>query len=389
MRRVGWLVGAIAVLGLGMTACGDDSSSSTPTTAAAGSTAPTTALPATSEPSTSTTAPAETETLFYAKEGRIFAVVPGESPVAVTEGPRDDQPAPSPDGDHLAFIRLEKDGDTAGELWIANADGSDARLLVPIGISQDPASSEGEPAAAFRPTWSPDSSSIAFMTTIGLDGGDLELVDFETEDLGTPEPPVWVSSYSWARDSNSIVYVSGTNDVSPVDIGVLDVESLETSPLVEATAAYGGVSVAPTGSEVIFVNSDLPLPTEGDGGFALSKPGLYSVALTGGEPTTVAPDPDPDDYRWGVRDNAKCLWYARQFAEGTGELLLHRLCTGDPEPATPVTNLAIFPALPAVSSSNAIAYLVEGDEQSLFVLTAPDADPIHIDDGVTAFAWVG
>jgi hypothetical protein len=77
MRRVGWLVGAIAVLGLGMTACGDDSSSSTPTTAAAGSTAPTTALPATSEPSTSTTAPAETETLFYAKEGRIFAVVPG------------------------------------------------------------------------------------------------------------------------------------------------------------------------------------------------------------------------------------------------------------------------------------------------------------------------
>src|SRR4029450_7578434 len=126
MRRVGWLVGAIAVLGLGMTAWGDDSRSGTPTTAAAGSTAPTTALPATSEPSTSTTAPAETETLFYPKEGRIFAALPGGRPVARTEGPRDAQPAPPPDGDHLAFNRLEKDGDTAGELWIANADGSDA-----------------------------------------------------------------------------------------------------------------------------------------------------------------------------------------------------------------------------------------------------------------------
>lgn len=388
MRRVGWLVGAIAVLGLGLSACGDDAGSTTPTTAGDASTTPTTELAVTTEPSTSTTAPAPTDTLYFAKEGRVFTVVPGESPTAVTDGPRDDQPAPSPNGEQIAFVRLDDSSDTAGELWTAKADGSNAQLLVPIGISQDPASSEGEPAAVFRPTWSPDSSRIAFMTTIGLDGGDLELVDLETGDLATPNPPLWVSSYAWAPDGKSIVYVTGTNDVSPVDIGVLDVESLETHSLVEATAAYGGVSMAPTGDEVTFVNSSLPLPPEGDGGFALSKPGIYEVPLSGGEPTTVAPDPDPDDYRWAARDGEKCLWYARQFAEGTGELLLHRLCTGDPEPATPVTNLAIFPALPAVSSSNAIAYLVEGDEQSLFVLTAPDEEPVHIDDGVTAFAWV-
>ena len=65
------------------------------------------------------------------------------------------------------------------------------------------------------------------MTTIGLDGGDLELVDLETGDLATPNPPLWVSSYAWAPDGKSIVYVTGTNDVSPVDIGVLDVESLD------------------------------------------------------------------------------------------------------------------------------------------------------------------
>ena len=389
MRRVGWLVGAIAVFGFGMAACGDDSGSSTATTAA-----PTTAgAPVTtsgSGPTTAspdTTAPAVQESLYYAAEGRIFRVVPGEAPEALTDGPLNDQPAPSPDGGHLAFIRLEKEGDTAGELWIANADGSDAHLLVPVGVSLDPAASDGEPAAAFRPSWSPDSSTIAYMPTIGLDGGDLQLVDPDTETVSSPDPTVWVSSYAWAHDSASIVFVSGTNDVSPVDIGVLDIESLDTSTLVEATAAYGGVAVSPTGSEVIFVNSDLPLPPEGDGGFALSKPGLYSVGLEGGEPTTVAPDPDPDDYRWGVRDSAKCLWYARQFAEGTGEVLLHRLCTGDPEPATPVTDLALFPALPAVSASNAIAYLVEGDDQSLFVLTAPDAEPLQIDEGVTAFAW--
>ena len=89
-----------------------------------------------------------------------------------------------------------------------------------------------------------------------------------------------------------------------------------------------------------------------------------------------------------MRDSAGCLWYARQFAEGTGQVLLHRLCAGDAEPASPVTDLTLFPAVPAVAGSNAIAYMVEGDEHSLFVLEKPDGDPIHIDDGVTAFGWV-
>ena len=387
MRRVGWRWGQSRRAGLGVTACDDDAGSTTPTTAGDTSTTPTTERAATTEPSTSTTAPAPTRHPLLRKGGpRLHGLArwkpPQPSPTALATT----SPLLSERGAVRQFASTTRA--TRGRRT-ANADGSDAQLLVPIGISQDPASSEGEPAAVFRPTWSPDSSRIAFMTTIGLDGGDLELVDLETGDLATPNPPLWVSSYAWAPDGKSIVYVTGTNDVSPVDIGVLDVESLETHSLVEATAAYGGVSTAPTGNVVTFVNSSLPLPPEGDGGFALSKPGMYcQVPLTGGTPTTVAPDPDPDDYRWAARDGEKCLWYARQFAEGTGELLLHRLCIGDPEPATPVTNLAIFPALPTVSSSNAIAYLVEGDEQSLFVLTAPDEEPVHIDDGVTAFAWV-
>ncbi len=381
MRRTVSVMATLVVLGLGAAACaGDDSGKSAPTTAAATTATATTAADTTAPP-------ARREQLYFAKAGRIFVVTPGDEPTAVTDGPLDDQPAPSPDGTHLAFIRLAKAGDTAGELWIAGADGSDAHLLVPVGVSQDPASSEGEPAAAFRPTWSPDSSTIAFMTTIGLDGGDLQLVD-PTGDVRIPAPTVWVSSYSWARDSASLVFVTGTNDVSPVDISVLDLVSLEPHVIVEGTAAYGGVTVSPTGDEAIFVNSNLPLPPEGEGGFAFSKPGLYSVDESGGAPVTVAPDPGPDDYRWGVRDSVGCLVYARQFGEGTGQVLLHRLCTGDPEPASPVTNLALFPAVPAVAGSNAIAYLVEGDEQSLFVLATPDGDPIHIDDGVTAFAWV-
>ena len=119
------------------------------------------------------------------------------------------------------------------------------------------------------------------MTTIGLDGGDLQSSSTSRPATSRPpDPQLWVSSYAWAPDGKSIVYVTGTNDVSPVDIGVLDVESLETQTLVEATAAYGGVSTAPTGNVVTFVNSSLPLPPEGDGGFALSKPGIYEVTLT-------------------------------------------------------------------------------------------------------------
>jgi TolB protein len=381
------LVGTLAVL-FGAVACSSDDSNTGVATTAAGTTA-TTSGTATTAPPDTTAPPAVKERLYYAKGGALFAAEPGGETVGISPGPTDDQPAPSPDGMKLAFVRLAAIGDTAGELWIADLEARfDPHLLMPVGVSEDPASSGREPAAVFRPMFSPDSSAVAFMTTIGLDGGDLMVVDAETGVVTKPDPPLWVSSYSWSRDSKSIVYVSGTNDVSPVDIGVLDLDTLSAQRVVDATSAYGGVTVSPTGDEAIFVNSNLPLPLEGDGRFALAKPGLYSLTLSGGEPTTVAPDPDPDDYRWGVRDSAGCLWYARQFAEGTGQVLLHRLCAGDPEPASPVTNLALFPAVPAVAGSNAIAYLVEGDEQSLFVLDTPDGDPIHIDDGVTAFAWV-
>ncbi len=134
------------------------------------------------------------------------------------------------------------------------------------------------------------------------------------------------------------------------------------------------------------MNSQLPLPPEDASTFELFTPGIYEMPFDGGDPETVAPDPDPDDYRWAVRDTAGCLVYARQFNEGIGEVLLHRLCAGDPEPATPVTNLALFPAVPAVAESTAIAYLVEGEEQALFVITEPGTDPLQIDEGVTAFA---
>ena len=225
------------------------------------------------------------------------------------------------------------------------------------------------------------------MRTIGLDGGDLYIADPESGAVITPDPPLWVSSFSWGTDSESLAFVSGTNDVSPVDIGVLDLGTLEASPLVEGTAAYGGVAVTPDGDEVVFVNSQLPLPPEDASTFELFTPGIYEVPFDGGDPETVAPDPDPDDYRWAVRDTAGCLVYARQFNEGIGEVLLHRLCAGDPEPATPVTNLALFPAVPAVAESTAIAYLVEGEEQALFVIAEPGTDPLPIDEGVTAFAW--
>jgi hypothetical protein len=367
------------------TACSDDSDSSAPTTAAPTTELATTAVPDTT--TTTTTVPETQEALYYAAEGRLFRVVPGDEPEPLTDGPLDDQAAPSPDGEHVAFIRLEREGDLAGELWIASADGSDARLLVPIGASEDPASSDGEPAAAFRPAWSPDSSKIAFMRTIGLDGGDLYIADPESGAVSTPDPPLWVSSFSWGADSESLAFVSGANDVSPLDIGVLDLGTLEASPLVEGTAAYGGVAVTPDGDEIVFVNSQLPLPPEDASTFELFTPGIYEVPFDGGDPETVAPDPDPDDYRWAVRDTAGCLVYARQFNEGIGEVLLHRLCAGDPEPATPVTNLALFPAVPAVAESTAIAYLVEGEEQALFVIAEPGTDPLPIDEGVTAFAW--
>jgi AraC family transcriptional regulator, transcriptional activator FtrA len=97
----------------------------------------------------------------------------------------DIQPAWSPDGRTIAFQRTT--ASIAGDLWLMNADGSNERALLPLGLS----------GSQLSPQWSPDGRMVAFTSnhesaatyqifTVWADGTKLARRTFDTTDKATP-----------------------------------------------------------------------------------------------------------------------------------------------------------------------------------------------------------
>ena len=100
-------------------------------------------------------------------DARLFTMRPngnGQTPLKLGSGIFDD-PAFSPDGEHLAFTRRDNEN-AAKQLFVANADGSDMQQ---VGTFDTDVSD---------PTWSPDSKLIAL--TRGDNGSMIVIVDAAT-----------------------------------------------------------------------------------------------------------------------------------------------------------------------------------------------------------------
>src|SRR5690606_40056821 len=79
----------------------------------------------------------------------------------LTHGWRDSEPAWSPDGRWIAFVRVEREENPSGpprtgkpQLWILPAHGGEPRRLTdhPLGVS--------------APVWSPDSTRLAYLARV-------------------------------------------------------------------------------------------------------------------------------------------------------------------------------------------------------------------------------
>jgi TolB protein len=92
-------------------------------------------------------------------------------------------PAISPDGQSIAFV---SDRDGKDEIYIMNADGSNARRLT------------DDPASEWQPSWSPDGNQIVFTSGSTSGGFNIFIIGSEgtnlhqlTDDPGWEFEPAW------------------------------------------------------------------------------------------------------------------------------------------------------------------------------------------------------
>jgi Tol biopolymer transport system component len=171
----------------------------------------------------------------------------------------EDHPAISPDNRRIAFASNRT---AANEIWVAAADGSDARQLTfyngPIVIS---------------PRWSPDGRRIVFSSQVA---GNRDIYVIHA-DGSRPTRLTWEASQddnpSWSRDGRWIYFRSDRDGIAriwkmPPDGGAA----------VRITSGPGSQGIeSPDGKALYFVRS-------------MDVPGLWSVPTAGGKETFVLPD---------------------------------------------------------------------------------------------------
>ena len=341
--------------------------------------------------------------LFYAKDGALYVSDPAGTPGRkLTDGPADTQPAPSPDGSRLAFVRKASRNDGGGQLWVVDLSTDsapasaprrlvDPAALVPTFGGEDPATNTLD-----SPRWSPTGDRIAFLKT-GGNGGFLLTAAVATGAVQAPARPLYADrEYSWARDGKHIAWAGGRMDVSPVEVGVFDVGGA-SQPLATGTNA-SSVDYADDGRAVLFANGDATGSLFSAIPFTLRGGGIYSV-----EPPAA---PRPVFTGTGSYDDVAALWRgAIGFTQWSADQRTKSIQVVNPggSPRTIADSRSDAPG--PVWVGDTVAYIGTADERPLMIAADRNSadnsqnnpseqkdqkvEAQQIDVGVDAFAWGG
>lgn len=188
---------------------------------------------------------------------------------------------PEPVTRHLVYQKLI--GETG--IWIAEVDGSNARLLVPGGA---------------EPAISPDGKSVAYIAGCGQ-SGQCKRTDVVSTSDGKPR---LLSSHvivgiSWSSDSERVVAIDpGKHEVPDSTLLSIDVASGK-----EVTLAQGdiyGASFSPDGKQIVFAVAQEP----SDEGFVAERIDLFVTGREGGEAKQITDDGQSGWPIWGPKSIA-------------------------------------------------------------------------------------
>jgi TolB protein len=282
----------------------------------------------------------------------------------------DDNPAWSPSGDRIAFVRqlsgFDRDEENVFSLYVVNADGTGLRQLTPPG-----------PDYLSRPVWSPDGREIAF-DGISLANGSvgISVVDalsgtvrnlssaarWEDSPAWSPDgrllaftsrprqgvSEIWVmtpagnerrrlvvgkglTAPTWSPDGRSITFGSGRADfTSWFEIHAMDVDGTNRRTIASKVAYNGSHAWSPNGRDLVY-----------SGGAVGGRYEIYKIRASGGGKRRLTRNTfletglgwSPDG-RWVVfssrrEDNTDVYLVA---ADGSGERRLTKVGASDSSP---------------------------------------------------------
>lgn len=344
--------------------------------------------------------------LFYAKDGALYVSDPAGTPGRkITDGPADTEPAPSPDGSRLAFVRKASRDAGGGELWVLDlaADGAPAsaprRLVDPAALTPTFGGDDPAKSTVDSPRWSPTGDRIAFLKTAG-GGGFLQTAAADSGAVQAPARSLFADrEYAWAPDGKHIAWAGGRSDVSPVDVNVFTVGGA-SRPVATGTNT-ASVGYAEDARSVLFANGDATGSLFSAIPFTLRGGGIYSAEAPAA--------PRPLFTGTGAYDDVAALWRgAIGFTQWSADQRTKTIQVVTPggSPHTIADTRSDAPGPEWVGDT--VAYIGTSDDRPLLISTDPGtarhanadgnaktADTAaenaegarQIDVGVDAFAW--
>lgn len=342
--------------------------------------------------------------LFYAKGGSLYVSDPAGTPGRkLTDGPGDFQPAPSPDGRRLAFVRKVPESgpptpctNNGGELWVLDLSADSAPASAPRRLV-DPAAlaalyGPNDPFTCTNlksPRWSPTGDRIAFLNSSGR-GGNLLTAAAATGAVQARSSKLFAddNKYAWAPDGKHIVWVGARYDFSPVDVAVLNVVDGTSQPVATGTNA-GSVAYADDGRSVLFTNGDATGP-ETARPFTLPVGGIYSVEPPAAPRPVLAGTP----YGNVAALPGGAIGFTQSGpnprAEGIQQTMSIQVVDPGGVPRTIADAQGPSPAWVA----DTVAFIGTAEDRPLLIATdrtpandSQNNEPQQVDVGVDAFAW--